>query len=187
LCFSAGKKSCKTALAAIIAIFTGLYLSPQRGEIYALANDLDQAQSRVFKAIATILTASPLLKRSASITANKIIFKSTGTTITAVPNDYRGFAGANPVLNIADEPCYFASESSHRLWAESVPSPARKISFRLSVSTAGFEGEMSPLREIYDRAMTYGHQVAPEFARQPALLLEQSHGSRALADAGVDG
>jgi hypothetical protein len=170
LCYSAGKKSGKTGLAAIIAIYTALYLSSLRGEIYALANDLDQAKSRVFSAIAAVLAASPLLRRSTSITANKIIFKSTGTTITAVPNDYKGFAGANPILNIFDESAYYVSEASHRLWAESVPSPARKISFRLSVSTAGFEGEPSPLREIFDRAMTYGTEVAPELYEHANLL-----------------
>ena len=170
LCYSAGKKSGKTALAAMIVIYTAVYLSPLRGEIYLLANDLEQSQSRVFKSVAAILAASPLLRSSASIRQNKIIFKATGTTITALPNDYRGFAGANPVLNVFDESCYYVSEASQRLWAESVPSPARKISFRLSVSTAGFEGEPSPLREIYDRAMTYGTEVAPELRTDRNLL-----------------
>jgi phage terminase large subunit-like protein len=141
-CFSCGKKSGKTALAAFVVIFTAVHLAPSRVEIYLLANDLEQSTSRVFKAVAAILEASPLLRRSTAITANRITFKSTGTTITAVPNDYRGFAGANPTLNVFDESAYYVSESSHRLWAESVPSPARKISFRLSVSTAGFEGEL---------------------------------------------
>lgn len=170
LCFSAGKKSGKTGLGAIIAIYTALYLSPQRGEIYCLANDLEQSTSRVFKAIASILSASPLLRRSAAIAATKITFRSTGTVISAVANDFKGFAGANPVLNIFDESCYFVSEASHRLWAESVPSPARKISFRLSVSTAGFEGEPSPLREIFDRAMTYGREVARDLYVHENLL-----------------
>ena len=137
-------------------------MSPSRGEIYVLANDLEQATSRIFKAVSAILAASPLLKRSTSITATKIIFKSTGTQIVAVPNDYKGFAGANPVLKCFDEAAYYTSEASHRLWAESVPSPARRISFRLSVSTSGFEREPSPLREIYDRAMAYGTEVTPD-------------------------
>lgn len=71
LCFGAGKKSGKTALAAIIAIYTPLYLSPFRGEIYCLANDLEQSTSRVFRAVASILSASPLLHRSAAIAATR--------------------------------------------------------------------------------------------------------------------
>ena len=121
LCFSCGKKSGKTALAAFVVIHTAIHLSPSRGEIYLLANDLEQSTSRVFKAVAAILEASPLLRRSTSITATKIIFKSTGTTVVAVPNEYKGFAGANPVLDVCDESCYFVSEASPRLWAESVP------------------------------------------------------------------
>jgi phage terminase large subunit-like protein len=175
LCYSAGKKSGKTATAAFIVIYTAFLLAPPRGELYLLANDLEQSTSRVFRAVTTILEASPLLRRSASITANRITFKSTGTTITAVPNEYKGFAGANPNLNVFDESCYFVSESSHRLWAESVPSPARKISFRLSVSTAGFEGEPSPLREIYDRTMAYGTEVAPGLFVHENLLCFWSH------------
>jgi phage terminase large subunit-like protein len=170
LCYSAGKKSGKTAMAAFIVIYTALYLSPLRGEIYLLANDLEQSTSRVFRAVGAILAASPLLCRSATITQNKIVFNATGTTVVAVANDYRGFSGANPVLNVYDESAYFTSEASQRLWSEGVPSPARQISFRLSVSTAGFEGEPSPLREIYDRAMTYGVEVAPELRVDRNLL-----------------
>ncbi len=178
LCFSCGKKSGKTALAAFVVIFTAVHLSPLRGEIHLLANDLEQSTSRVFKAVATILAASPLLRRSTSITATKITFRSTGTTITAVPVDYKGFAGANPVLNVFDESAYYTSEASHRLWAESVPSPARKISFRLSVSTAGFEGEPSPLRELFDRMMAYGREVARDLYEHENLLCFWSNRTR---------
>ena len=173
LVFSAPKKSGKTALAAMVAIYTAAQLAGQRGEIYLLANDLEQSQSRVFSAIAAIIEASPLLRNSAKIGANRITFKATGTTISALANDYRGFAGSNPTLCVYDETAYYTSEGSRRLWEEGVPSPARKISFRLSVSTAGFEGEGSPLRDLYDRAQEFGHRGRAEHARarEPALLL----------------
>src|SRR5258708_17339347 len=104
--------------------------------------------------------------------ACKIIFNSTGTIIVAVTNDYKGFAGENPVLNCFEEGAYYTSEASHRLWAESVPSPARKISFRLSVSTSGFEGEPSPLRELFNRAMQYGTEVNRDlFVHENLLML----------------
>jgi hypothetical protein len=45
--------------------------------------------------VAMILQASPLLKNSVEITASKITFRSTGTVITALPNEYRSFAGSN--------------------------------------------------------------------------------------------
>jgi hypothetical protein len=129
LCYSIGKKGGKTALATMIVIHTALYLSPLRGEIYLIANDLDQAQSRVFRAVAAILTASPLLRGSAVIKQNTISFKATGTTITAVANDYRGFAGANPVLNVFDESAYYVRKHHSAYGPKaSLHTPARSAS-----------------------------------------------------------
>src|ERR1035437_1396763 len=62
LCFSAGKKSGKTALAGMIVIYTAVVLAGQNGEIYCLANDLEQSNSRVFRAVDQIIEASPMLR-----------------------------------------------------------------------------------------------------------------------------
>jgi len=160
----------------MIGIWTAVFLAGQGGEIYTLANDLEQSQSRVFKAIRDILLASPLLTDSADITATKITFRSTGTTIIAVANDYSGFSGANPTLNIYDELAYYTSESSRRLWDEGLPSPARKISFPLAVSTAGFEDEPSPLLDIYNRVVKGGAElVAPDLYQQGNSLVYWTH------------
>ena len=132
LCYSGPKKCGKTALAAMVAIFSAIALAPATGgEIYILANDLEQSQSRVYRAVVQILEASPLLRASVIITASKLTIRSTGTVIIALPNDYRGFACSNPTANIYDESCYYTAEASRRLWDEGVPSPARQISFRL--------------------------------------------------------
>ncbi|MGO9607219.1 MAG: terminase TerL endonuclease subunit [Candidatus Binataceae bacterium] len=179
LVFSGGKKSGKTGFAAMIVIFTAIVLAGLGGEIYLLANDLEQSQSRVFKAVVRILRASPLLRDSVDITASKIVVRSTGTTITAVANDFAGFSGANPTLNVYDEPAYYTSEASRRLWDEGVPSPARHISFRLSVSTAGFDGEPSPFRDLYDRAMERGEEIAPDLRRDGNLLCYWTHECKA--------
>lgn len=178
--FSAPKKSGKTCLAAMAAIYVATVLAGSNGEIYCLANDLEQSQSRVWAAIVQILEASPALKNSVRVVANKITFRATGTTITALPNDYRGFAGANPTLNIYDELAYYASENSRRLFEEGIPSPARKISFRLSVSTAGFESEPSPLRDLYDRAMQSGVEVGRDTRVHENLLAYWTHDCKAL-------
>jgi phage terminase large subunit-like protein len=169
LVFSAGKKSGKTAMAAMVVIYTAVVLAPG-GEIYCLANDLEQSSSRVFRAVANILRASPLLADAADVIATRITFRSTGTTIQAVANDFAGFSGGNPSLNVYDELAYYNSESSRRLWDEGVPSPARRISFRLSVSTAGFDGEPSPLRDLYDRAMGKGKEIAPDLRVHENML-----------------
>jgi phage terminase large subunit-like protein len=179
LVFSAGKKSGKTGLAALIVIATAVLLAGQGGEIYCLANDLEQSASRVFRAVVQILEASPLLKDSVDVTTNRIVFRSTGTFIAAVANDYAGFSGSNPTLNVYDELAYYTSEGSRRLWDEGVSSPARRISFRLTVSTAGFDGEPSPLRDLYDRAMKSGTEIAPDLRRDGNFLCYWTHEMRA--------
>ena len=132
----------------MIVVYTAVALAPLGGEIYILANDLEQSPVECLKAVCQILQASPLLRNAAIITSARITFKSTGVTIAALANDYRGFFGANPTLNVYDESAYYTSEGSRRLWDEGAPWPARKISFRLSVSTSGFEGEPSPLSDL---------------------------------------
>lgn len=85
------------------AIYVIVALGGPFAEAYVCANDFDQAQSRVFQAIARMIRASPLLRDSAKITGNKIELVSTGATITALASDYAGAAGANPTLTVFDE------------------------------------------------------------------------------------
>ncbi len=98
LVFAAIKKSGKTATAAMAMLYVIVALGGPYAEGYCAANDFDQAQGRVFQALCRIIEASPLLRSSATITANKITFKSTGATITAIASDYAGAAGANPTI-----------------------------------------------------------------------------------------
>ena len=96
LVFSAPKKSGKTALAAICTIYTIVVLSGKFAEGYCVANDLDQSKGRVFQAVGRILGSSPLLTDSARVLTEKAEFPSTGATVTALPNDFKGAAGGNP-------------------------------------------------------------------------------------------
>lgn len=172
---SQGKKSGKSTFASLIVICTAFVLAGMGGEINLLANDLEQSQSRIFKITADILRASPLLKGAVEITASRVVLRSTGTVIAALASEYQGFSGGNPTLNCYDELAYYTSENARRLFEEGIPSPARKISFRLSVSTAGFEGEPSPLRDLYDRAIERGEQIESDLYRHENLLLYWTH------------
>jgi hypothetical protein len=62
LCFAAPKKTGKTLLAATSILTTTLILGGRFAEGYCVANDLEQAQGRVFQAVRRIVEASPLLK-----------------------------------------------------------------------------------------------------------------------------
>jgi phage terminase large subunit-like protein len=80
LLFGAPKKSGKTATAAMVAIYVGVVIGGPFAEVYCLANDYEQAASRVYQACCRIIEASPLLKGSAKITADKILFTTTTGT-----------------------------------------------------------------------------------------------------------
>lgn len=149
LIYSCPKKSGKTTFAAILIITVVLLFGGRYAEGYSIANDLEQARSRVFEAVRRIIEASPLLAAEANITQSKVTFPATGATINAISSDYAGAAGANPVISVFDELWGFVSEKAWRLWDEFVPSPARRISCRLVVTYAGFSGESSLLEELY--------------------------------------
>jgi len=145
------------------------------GEGYSAANDLEQAQSRVFQAVKRIVDASPMLKREARITADKIIFPAFhSATIASLANDYAGSAGANPTISVFDELWGYTSESSRRLWDEMVPPPTRKVTCRLTVTYAGFSGESVLLEELYRRGMSQP-EVAPNLHAGDGILLAWHH------------
>lgn len=151
--FAAPKKSGKTGFAALMGLTTTLVFGGVNAEAYCVANDLEQAQGRVFQAIKRIVEASPHLSRGARVTQSRIEFPETGANIAAIASDYAGAAGANPTISIFDELWGYTSERSHRLWDEMVPPPTRKIACRLTVTYAGFEGESELLEGLYARGL----------------------------------
>ena len=155
-------------------LYVVICLGGPYAEGYCVANDFEQAQGRVFQQIARIIEASPLLRGSAKITANRIEFPSTGATIAAIASDYAGAAGANPTITVFDELWAYTSERARRLWDEMVPVPTRKLSVRLTVTYAGFEGESALLEELYKRGVA-GEQIAPSLYRRGRLLMFWSH------------
>src|SRR5262249_33492967 len=140
-------------------LYVIIVLAGKRGEGYCCANDLDQSTGRVFKACTDIIEASPLLKDSVKITNTKIEFPSTKSTIEAIASDYAGAAGANPNFITFDELWAYTTEGARRLWDEMVPVPTRRVSGRLVVSYAGFEGESILLQELYQRGLR-GERIA---------------------------
>jgi phage terminase large subunit-like protein len=174
LIFAAPKKSGKTTLAALMTLYTVMVLGGRFAEAYCVANDEEQAQGRVFHAIALIVEASPLLRHTATVSANRITFPGSGATITAIASDYAGAAGANPTISVFDELWGYTSERSRRLWDEMVPVPTRTVSTRLTVTYAGFEGESNLLEDLYRRGLR-GIPIAPDLYRQDGLLMYWTH------------
>jgi hypothetical protein len=174
LLWSAPKKSGKTTFAAMLLIYAVRALGGRFAEGYCAANDYEQAQGRVFTAASRIVAASPMLAADAVITADKIVFKSTGATITALGADYAGAAGANPTITVFDELWGYTSERAHRLWDEMVPPPTRSIACRLTVSYAGFLGESELLESVYKRGLA-GEELGPALYAAGSLLMFWTH------------
>jgi hypothetical protein len=173
--YACPKKSGKTAFGGLHMLTTVLLFGGAFGEGYALANDLEQASSRVFLAIKRIVEASPLLRHEANITANKITFPNfRNATITAITSDYASAAGANPSISVFDECWAYTSERSRRLFDEMIPPPTRKIAVRLTVTYAGFEGESTMLEELYKRGLVQP-QVGNALHAGDGLLMFWSH------------
>jgi hypothetical protein len=172
--FGAPKKSGKTGFAAMHLLTTTLVFGGRFAEGYCIANDLEQAQGRVFQAVRRICEASPHLRRESNITQTRIEFPQTGAVIQAIGSDYAGSAGANPVISSFDELWGYTSERSRRLWDEMVPSPVRRISARLVTTYAGFEGESTLLEELYKRGLAQP-QVGDVLHAGDGLLMLWSH------------
>jgi phage terminase large subunit-like protein len=178
LVFGAIKKSGKTTLAAIIMLAMVLLFGGRFAEGYCIANDLEQAQSRVFAIVKRIVQASPLLKREARITADRVVFAAffdaTIIALASGPAGAAGAAGANPVITCVDEPWGVTSESGYRLFEEMIPPPTRKIACRLSVSYAGFEGDSKLLEALYKRGMALP-EVGPSLRAGDGMLFAWHH------------
>ena len=172
--FGAIKKSGKTALAAMCCLYVVLVLAGPYGEAYVVANDLEQAQGRVFTAIERIIKASPMLRGAARITGKKIEFTSTGATIEAIASDYAGAAGSNAHFVCFDELWAFTTESSRRLFDEMVPPPTRRVAARLTTTYAGFEGESELLEGLYKRGKK-GKRIAPGLTSGKGIIMAWHH------------
>jgi phage terminase large subunit-like protein len=173
--YACPKKSGKTAFGGMHMLTTVLLFGGAFGEGYALANDLEQASSRVFQAIKRIVEASPLLRHEANITANRITLPSfRNATITAITSDYASAAGANPSISVFDESWAYTSERSRRLFDEMIPPPTRRIAARLTVTYAGFEGESTMLEELYKRGLAQP-EVGKDLRAGDGVLMFWSH------------
>ena len=174
LLYSAIKKSRKTEFSALLTLTTILLFGGRYAEGWILANDQEQAQSRCFTACRRIVETSPLLRHEAKITAERISFPATQSTITAVASDYASIAGGHPVISTFSEFWAYASERLSRLWDECIPVPTKKVSCRLVETHAGFEGEGHLLQNLYKRGLRLP-EVGTDLRAGDGMLMFWSH------------
>lgn len=165
LVYSTVKKSGKTAMAALVARWiTETWGS--HAEVYALANDLEQARGRIYAAALASIELDPRYARAARgipdlwrIIEREAAYLPTHSTLKAVSSDYKGEAGSNPVATLWSELWGYSSEASQRLWEELTPVPTRPRSIRYVETYAGYENESGILNDLEDRIKKSGYQV----------------------------
>jgi phage terminase large subunit-like protein len=145
--YSTVKKSGKTALNGLVTLWWAL-TQEIPNELFVLANDQEQAQSRAFAAMAKIIKRNRDLRDLAKVEAKKVVFENE-TTVVALASDYASAAGSNHGLVSFDELWAYVTEGSRRLVDEMTPVPTRRNSIRFVSTYAGFEGESDLLRELY--------------------------------------
>ena len=155
--YACPKKSGKTEVGGLV----GLWFAVTQGrynEIYYIANDLEQSQSRGFRRVTQVVENNLQGYPNFNVTRYAVQIARTGTRIQALSFDYAGEAGANPGLTVWDELWGYISTASRRLWTELSPVPTRENSIRFITTYAGFEGESELLWDLYQLGMA-GRQL----------------------------
>ncbi len=155
--WSCPKKSAKSTLAAGVQLWYGWHVETP-GEQYVLANDLEGARTRVWRYALAALTQGKAAHRLSGTT----ITLANGTTIRAIPSDYRGEAGANFSLATVDEPWGVIHESAVRLHTEFSPPPTRRDPLVFYTGYAGWEGQSAFWHSMIDTALA--GEAIPELA-----------------------
>lgn len=146
------KKAGKTTLNAVATMYAALTL-PAPELVLVVANDMGQAQGRVFAMIVEQCRLQGLTAAGEVIvTKDEIRFTATGTVIRAVPCDYAGEAGGIFGVSSWTELWAFEHEGQVRLWEELTPIPNRR-SLRIVDTYAGYAGVSPVLEPMWKRAL----------------------------------
>jgi phage terminase large subunit-like protein len=150
--FSTVKKSGKTALSASVGAW---YMEEAQSgtEIYVIANDIEQAKSRVFADLKFhFQKRNSEIKNYAKITADRIELKN-GTFCQVLAQSFRSVAGSRHSLTLWDELWGVSSEQSRRTWDEMTPVPTVSNGLRFISTYAGFRDESDLLWDLYLRGV----------------------------------
>jgi phage terminase large subunit-like protein len=151
--YSTPKKSGKSIIAASILAWA-LDEYPPNTQLFALANDLDQAEGIIFQDLAYHIRNKYGIEAK-----NHRIDMPNGSHVQALAHHYRTAAGSRHTITVWDELWAFQRESSRRLWAEMTPIPTVRNPLRLIVTYAGFSQDQSPLRDMYRKVVDNGEPV----------------------------
>jgi phage terminase large subunit-like protein len=165
------KKSSKSTIAAAVAQY--MALSRDYAEIYVIANDLKQADSRVAHYFRRSLELNPDMRGRYRQRGYKTIFDN-GSFVEAIPIDPSGEAGSNADAIIYSELWGAHQEAQNRMWTEMTLSPNKfGKSFRWVESYAGYVEESELLFSLWETGTKAGHQIWDDleaYANDPARM-----------------
>lgn len=151
------KKSLKSCIAAARALYAAY--TTDWGTVYAIANDLKQADSRVAYYMRRCIELNPKMKAEDKIN-RYLIELPNHSRIEAIPIDPSGEAGGNADLLVFSELWGWKNDAAQRMWTEQTLSPTKFGKSQRWVETyAGFIGESPILEMLYDTAVVNGERI----------------------------
>jgi phage terminase large subunit-like protein len=160
------KKSIKSTIAAAVTLWRAFQVDAETGwgSFYIIANDLKQADSRVFYYIKRAIELNPALREVCKIrTGSYKITLPKQTFIEAIPIDPTGEAGSN-----ADGIFYSELWGAHgkavmQMWAEMALSPTKfGKSFTWIESYAGYKSTSELLWSLYEQSVLNGEKLGDD-------------------------
>ncbi len=168
--YSCPKKSGKTAWGAAIGAWYAAESYPGT-EIYVLANDREQAEGRMMKAMKYDAEHNQELDYRKIHNYN--IDYPNGTTVQVLSSHYTSAAGGQQALTLWDELWGYQTERTLRLWEEMTLIPTEKLGLRVVVTYAGFEGESHLLWDLYEKTVLNGIRLKDEFPLLPCYTNQE--------------
>lgn len=155
------KKSAKSSIAASVALYMAEH--NDYAEIYVIANDLNQANSRVNEYLRRALTLNPDFRKKYRERGYVTINSNNRSKVEAIPIDPSGEAGSNAELLIWSELWGSNEEAKQRMFSEMTLSPTKfGKSMRWIESYAGFSEESALLWSLYDLGVRSGTRLWPD-------------------------
>lgn len=145
------KKSGKSCIAAGIALWMA-HRPGNYGTVRLIANDLDQAESRVNFYLTRAIDLHPTMKTYIKTTQYRKLLPDK-TEIKAIPIDPKGEAGGNDDLIVYSELWGWSGKTSDDMWTETTLPPGKfGYSLQWVESYAGFIGQSTILYNLYRQA-----------------------------------
>jgi hypothetical protein len=148
--YSTPKKSGKTLTAASVGAWFAED-GPEGGELYTIANSLDQAEGRVMKDVKYHFKQRREREENQDWKISEYEIKNVvmDTSVKALTQSFRSNAGTRHSLTLWDELWGARSEADLRMWDEMTPIPTIPYSLRFIVTYAGFINESELLWNLY--------------------------------------